>query len=366
MHIGPAGQHAHAAAGPHQLRSDRLRPRDRPLLALAERLTRRDPQRHRLTRDHVLQRPSLLTREHRRIDPLGELLPAQNHPAPPAADRLMNRGRHDVGVRHRTRMQPRRDQAGEMRHIDDQIRADVVRDRAKPLEIEHTRIRRPAGQNHMRAALVRDPLDLVHIDQARLPIHVIRRDLIKTPRNVDRHPMGQMTTVGQLEPHHRVPRLKQRVIHRRVRLRPRMRLHIRALSPEQLDRALDRQPLGHIDVLAPAVVTLTRIPLRVLIRQHRPLTLQHRRRNEILRRDHLQRPLLTLELQRQHLRDLRIDLGQRTIEEIGGQVGGGHSTHEPSNGNGRCCCRREVTFASPRPRPNRLVPTPRAVPVRPR
>src|SRR5581483_9170606 len=79
MHVGTARQHAHTVARVQQLRGHRLRALDRPLLALAERLGGRDLQRHRLARDHVLERTALLAREDGRVDLLGQLLGAQDH-----------------------------------------------------------------------------------------------------------------------------------------------------------------------------------------------------------------------------------------------------------------------------------------------
>ena len=122
MHVGPAGQHTHAAAGAQAAPGRHARaPATRALLALAERLARGDLQRHRLAGDDVLQRPALLAREHGRVDPLGELLACDRiMPAAAAADRLVDRGRDDVGVRHRVRMQAGCDQPGEVRHVDHQ------------------------------------------------------------------------------------------------------------------------------------------------------------------------------------------------------------------------------------------------------
>ena len=222
-----------------------------------------------------------------------------------------------------------------MRHVHHEVRADLVSDRAEPLEIQEPRVRRPPRQDHLRLALQRDPLDLVHVDPAGLAVDVVRRDVVQPARHVDPHPVGQVAAVRKLESHHRVAGVQQRVIDGDVRLRARMRLHIRVLGAEQLDRALDRQPLGDVDVLAAAVVALARIALGVLVGEHRSLALQHRHRDEVLRRDHLQRPLLALELQSQHLGDLRIDLGQRAVEEVGRADRRTHCGYEPSNGNGR-------------------------------
>jgi len=103
----------------------------------------------------------------------------------------------------------------------------------------------------------------------------------------------------------------------RVRRRARVRLHVRVRGAEQRLGAVDRELLGDVDPLAAAVVAPPRIALGVLVREHRALALEHRDGDEVLRGDHLERPLLALELVRQGIGDLRIDFGQRAVEVIG-------------------------------------------------
>ena len=63
------------------------------------------------------------------------------------------------------RVQTRGDQAGEVRHVDHQVRADLVGDAAERGEVELTRVGRPAGQDQLRAVFPGQALDLVHVDQ---------------------------------------------------------------------------------------------------------------------------------------------------------------------------------------------------------
>ncbi len=190
----------------------------------------------------------------------------------------------------------------------------------------------------------------------------------KPARHVDPHPVREMAAVRELEPHHRVAGVQQRVVHGDVRLRARVRLHVRVLGAEQVERALDREALGDVDVLAAAVVALARIALGVLVGEDRSLALEHRHRDEVLGRDHLERALLALELQREHLRDLRIDLGKGPVEEVGREIGGAHWSYEPSNGTVTVVIVAEtnsgVRFAAPPRPPDRPAPTPRAARVR--
>ena len=128
----------------------------------------------------------------------------------------------------------------------------------------------------------------------------------------------------QREAHDRVAGLQQRVVDGGVGLRAGVRLDVGVLGAEQRLGAVDRELLGDVDVLAPAVVALAGIALGVLVRQHAALRLEHGLRDEVLGRDHLERPLLALELVVEDRGDLRVDLGERAVEEVRRQVG--HAT----------------------------------------
>ena len=219
-------------------------------------------------------------------------------------------------------MQPGGDEPGEVRHVDHQQGTDLVGDRAEALEVELARVGRPAGEHELRAALLRDPLDLVHVDQRALAIHLVGGDVVQAARDVDLHPVREVAAVRELEPEDRVARLEQRVVDGDVRLRARVRLHVDVVAAEDLLRAVDRELLDHVDELAAAVVALARVALGVLVGQHRALALEDRLRDEVLARDHLERPLLAIELLADHLRDLGVDVGERAVEEVVGELDG--------------------------------------------
>ena len=56
-----------------------------------------------------------------------------------------------------------------------------------------------------------------------------------------------------------------------LRLAAGVRLHVHVIAAEQLLRAIDRELLDHVDVLAAAIPTVARITLGVLVRQDRSL-----------------------------------------------------------------------------------------------
>ncbi len=109
--------------------------------------------------------------------------------------------------------------------------------------------------------------------------------------------MRKVAPFVQAHTEDRVAGLHQRMVDRAVRLRTRVRLHVGVVGAEQLLEALDRQPLGHVDVLAAAVVALARIAFGVLVGQHAALRLQHPRARVVLRGDQLDVLFLALILQ---------------------------------------------------------------------
>ena len=219
-------------------------------------------------------------------------------------------------------MQARRDEAGEVRHVDPQEGADLVGDLAEAREVELAGVRRPPGDDDLRGVLHGEALDLVHVDDRGLGVDAVRDDVVQAAREVDLHAVGQVTAVVEREAQQRVAGPRDGVEDGGVGGGAGVRLDVRELGAEEGLRALDGELLGDVDLFAAAVVATSRVALGVLVREHRALRLQHRDRHEVLRRDHLEIPALTLEFALEHLGDLGVDLGERGGE---GRVGHGSS-----------------------------------------
>ena len=71
-----------------------------------------------------------------------------------------------------------------------------------------------------------------------------------------------------------------------------MRLHIGVGSTKQFFGPADGQVLGDVDKLTAAVITLTGIAFRILVRQRTTLGFHHPRAGIVLRRDQLDMSLL--------------------------------------------------------------------------
>jgi hypothetical protein len=75
----------------------------------------------------------------------------------------------------------------------------------------------------------------------------------------------QVAAVRQVHRQDGVARLQLGEVHRHVRLRAGVRLHVGVLRPEQRAGAVDRELLGDVDMLAAAVVAPAGIALGVLV-----------------------------------------------------------------------------------------------------
>src|ERR1051326_302451 len=105
-------------------------------------------------------------------------------------------------------------------------------------------------------------------------------------------PMGEMPTMRQVQSENSVARLDDCSIRRHVRLRSRMWLHVRVLRAEQLLRTVACQVLDNVGIFASAVISLSRIPLGVLVRKHRAHGFKDGFADKVLRRDEFQALML--------------------------------------------------------------------------
>ena len=300
-----------AEPGRRKVRREPLRVGDDLLLVGDEVGLERFFQADSLRRDHVHQRSALDPRERRAIDVLRILRAAQHETAARSAQRLVRRRGDEVGVRHRARMNLRRDQPGDVRHVGDDRGADVAADLADALEIDLSRVGAGADHDHLRLVLVGETFQFFVIDALVVFSNAVRNDRVELAGEVQRMSVRQMAAVRQVHAEDRVARLQQREVHRHVGLRPGVRLHVRVLGAEQLLRARDRQRFGDVDELAAAVVALARISFRVLVREDGSLRLHHRLGDEVLRGDQLEAAVLAMTFVSQHVRDLGIRVAQR-------------------------------------------------------
>jgi hypothetical protein len=183
-----------------------------------------------------------------------------------------------------------------VRHVDEEVRADRIRDLTEALEVPEARISGAAGQDQLRLVLLGELGDLVHVELLVLRSHRVRDRLEPLARLIDRRAVRQVTARGEIETEEAVARLQQREEHRLVGLRAGMRLHVGEGAVEQLLGALDRDRFGDVDELAATVVALARIAFGIFVGEAGALRLQHGARDDVLRRDQLDLVLLAIEL----------------------------------------------------------------------
>ncbi len=142
----------------------------------------------------MLQRPSLHPGKHAGINLLGIVRRAQDKTPARPAQCLVRRGRDELGVRDGGRMHSGGNQAGDVRHIHEQQRADFVAHGPERLEIDSARICRRPREYHLRPVLARQGAYLVEIELFRLADHLVSDDLVKQPREILGMPVRQMAS----------------------------------------------------------------------------------------------------------------------------------------------------------------------------
>ena len=266
-------------------------------------------------------------------------------------------------MRERARMLAAGDQSGEMRHVDQEIGADLVGDLAEARELDEAAVGRAAGDDELRPVLAGKLRHLVDVDAPVLLAHAVLHRLEPFARQVRRRAVRQMAAGVEAHAQNRVAGLGERQEHRLVRLAAGVRLHVGEAAAEEPRHPLDRELLGHVDVLAAAVIAPARIALGVFVGHHRALRLEHGARHDVLRGDQLDLVLLAAELGGDRRGDRRIGLQKRGGEECvwsrrrPGRFGVRHVRHPVRAGGARRIARlpnRAKRFVDAKEAPWRL------------
>jgi len=179
------------------------------------------------------------------------------------------------------------DEAGDVRHVRDHRRTYLVRDAADPREIDHPRVRAGPHHDHLRLVLLREPLEGLVIEALVVLPDPVRDDRVELPREIEGVSVREVAPVRQVHAEHRVAGLQEREVHRHVRLRARVRLHVGVVGSEQRLRPIHGEALDDVGELAAAVIPLARVPLGVLVGEDGPGRLENGPADEVLRRNEL-------------------------------------------------------------------------------
>ena len=313
MVVRAAGDKAHTALlqrlGEHGGIFDHL------LLIGAEGRLQRLAEADRLAGDDVHERAALRAGENGAVDLFGKLVAAEDDRAARAAQRLVRRAGDDIGIRHRTRVHARGDEAADVRHVDHQVRADGIGNSAKARKVDHARIGARPGDDELRSDLLGHTRERVIVDGLGLGVDAVKMRLKIFPGQGRLAAVRQVAAVGEVHAEDAVARLQQRRVHGHIRLRAGVRLDIGMVGAEEPRHAVDGQALDLVDVVA--VIARAGVALGVLIRQVAAHSLHHGRARKILGRDQLQVVALAPQLPLHGGVQLRVGLLQMFIIHIG-------------------------------------------------
>jgi hypothetical protein len=185
-------------------------------------------------------------------------------------------------MRKRRRVQASGHQPCKMRHIDQQIGPNRIRNLAHAGKIDDARNGRPACNQHLGLMFFCKLCNLIIVDFQIGFAHTVLNGIKPFARLVGLGPMRQVAACIQRHAQNGVAGCQKRCKHPLIGLRAGIGLHICKTAIEQVTGAADGQILGHIDILAPAIIAPPRIAFGVFIGQDRALHLHHSLRDDVL------------------------------------------------------------------------------------
>ena len=185
-------------------------------------------------------------------------------------------GGHNVRMWNRVRVNASGNQTGNVRHVDEQVRADAVSDFTHFCPVNDAGVSREATDDHLRLVLF-GLLRHVFVVNFTGLINTVRDDVVQFAREVNRRAVSQVAALRQVHTQNGIARLQQRGVNSEVSLRARVRLDVRVVSAKEFFRTVNRQLLNDINVFATAVVALARITFSIFVGQLRTLRLHHAR-----------------------------------------------------------------------------------------
>ena len=129
-------------------------------------------------------------------------------------------------------MESRCDESGDVRHVDHQVSADALRDRAESLKVDDARISGRSGDDELRLVLFREGFDLVVVDHGRVVVDTIWDEVVEHTGDIDRAAVSEVSSMREVHAEDGVAGLQEREIYRGVSLSAGVRLNVRVLGAE--------------------------------------------------------------------------------------------------------------------------------------
>ena len=249
---------------------------------------------HRLGGDDMHQGAALAAGENRRVEFLLQFLvgPGQDKAAAGAAQGFVGSGGHHVRKRDGVGVDPGGHQACHVGHIDHQVGADPVGNRAEAGPVHHPRVGGKTGDDQLRLVLQGQGFHLLVVHLTGDAVQAVLDRVIDPAGKIDAGAVGEVTAIRQAHTQNGIAGGTQGQEDRRVRLGAGMGLHIGIGGAEQCLGPLNGEGLGLVHVFTAAVIALAGIALSVFIGQRGALGRQHARAGVVFRGNQLDMLLL--------------------------------------------------------------------------
>ncbi len=144
----------------------------------------------------------------------------------------MRGGGDDLRVGHGRRVDSGGDEAGEVGHVDDEQRSDLVGDLAHAGEVEDARIGAASADDDLGFFGHGDGFEFVVVDGFGIFADGVGRDLVELAGEVEFVAVGEVASMGQAEAEDGVAGLEHGHVGGGVGLRAGVRLHVCVLGSE--------------------------------------------------------------------------------------------------------------------------------------
>ena len=259
--------------------------------------------------DHVLQGAALGPGEHSLVEVvfLRGLFHGKDQAASGAAQSLVGRGRHNIGIGEGTRMKTGRHKACDVRNISHQDSAAGIGSFAEFFEINSPSVGGGTGDDHFGFCLGSELYESVIVNKAVL-IYTVGDNIVIGTGNIGGTSMSEVAALIEVHSHQGISGFEDRELYGEVGGGAGMGLYICISAAEKLLCALDSNGLDDIDDLAAAIIPFAGIAFCIFVGKRASHCSHHRFAGPVLRCDQFNMLVLTLYFLFNGSRDLRIDL----------------------------------------------------------